>query len=131
MESEDGWKVIHFQKTEQMRLVFEKSEFRTAYIMNEKVNGQFEWEPWPLGEDLPEDRHDVVTVCKSNDCNNVNTNSYMSSNWDRNNKQATFHIIQKSLLFGRGGCLTPTPSSDCLESGPAEHGTGSEVRGSN
>jgi len=83
MESEDGWKVIHFQKTEQMRLVFEKSEFRTAYIMNEKSNGGYEWEAWPLGEDLPDERHDVVTVCKSNDCNNVNTNSYMSSNWDR------------------------------------------------
>jgi len=67
-------------------MVYYKKEFITAYIMTLKDNDVYAWEPWDHPDAKTIYREDVLTVCKSETCDNTNGNSYMSSNWNSKNK---------------------------------------------
>lgn len=81
VESEDLYRVVQFQKTEDMRIVFDQGQFKGAFIMTREDNGNYQWKEWKFMD--PQRRQDVVTVGKSISLTNENHNAYMASNWDR------------------------------------------------
>jgi hypothetical protein len=68
-----------------MRLIFDRGEFRGAFVLENKDDDGKEWVEWQ--RDLPkEERHkaeirrnDVLTVCRSLSLTNENHNAYMGS----------------------------------------------------
>jgi len=102
IESDDGWSIVQYKKSEDIRVVLENNHFVTCYMLQKIPNaskakaqiwwlyitGLFKvhssctkrWVPWDK-RPIPE-RADVRKICESLRMDNKNYNSYFSSNWN-------------------------------------------------
>jgi len=89
VDSHDGWRVVLFSKSMDMRLLFFEGKFHTAF-MSTMVEGKHKWIQWGKQQGTEELRFgkriyrmDVRTICESVNCDGINHNSYFSSNWNK------------------------------------------------